>query len=135
MKAFENEYLIPKQILSIFTEVRVKSKEQIHSVILRPVTYPLQLHVLPTNKRSLNQTTIRVFTRTNIYDSLVTKQCLTLYDPVEHAGSIQFSRQEYWSGLPFPPPGDFPDLGIKPMSPALAGGFFITGATQEAQHT
>ena len=37
------------------------------------------------------------------------------------------SRQEYWSGLPFPPPGAFPDLGIEPMSPvsfALAGGFF-----------
>ena len=30
-----------------------------------------------------------------------------------------FSRQEYWSGLPFPPPGDLPDLGIKPGSPAL----------------
>ena len=31
--------------------------------------------------------------------------------------SIGFSRQEYWSGLPFPPPADFPDQGIKPMSP------------------
>ena len=30
-----------------------------------------------------------------------------------------FSRQEYWSGLPFPPPGDLPDPGIKAMSPAL----------------
>ena len=35
-----------------------------------------------------------------------------------------FSRQEYWSGLPFPSPGDLPDPGIKPASPALAGGFF-----------
>ena len=34
------------------------------------------------------------------------------------------SQQEYWSGLPFPPPGDLPDPGIKPASPALAGGFF-----------
>ena len=33
--------------------------------------------------------------------------------------SMKFSRQEYWSGLPFPPPGDPPDLGIKPGSPAL----------------
>ena len=43
--------------------------------------------------------------------------------------SMEFSRQEYWSGLPFPSPGDLPDLGIKPMpyaSPALAGGFFTT---------
>ena len=38
--------------------------------------------------------------------------------------SMGFSRQEYWSGLPFPPPGDLPDPGSKPMSPALAGGFF-----------
>ena len=35
-----------------------------------------------------------------------------------------FPRQEYWSGLPFPSPGDLPDPGIEPMSPALAGGFF-----------
>ena len=44
-----------------------------------------------------------------------------------------FSRQEYWSGLPCPPPGDLPKLGIEPvslMSPALAGEFFITSATQ-----
>ena len=34
-----------------------------------------------------------------------------------------FPRQENWSGLPFPSPGDFPDPGIKSTSPALAGGF------------
>ena len=39
--------------------------------------------------------------------------------------SMGFSRQEYWSGLPFPPPQDLPDPGIEPMSPALAGGFFF----------
>ena len=49
--------------------------------------------------------------------------------------SMGFSRQEYWSGLPCPPPGDLPDPGIEPMSlmsPALAGGFFITSSTWEA---
>ena len=35
-----------------------------------------------------------------------------------------FPRQEYWSGLPFPSPGDLPDPGIEPFSPALAGRFF-----------
>ena len=40
--------------------------------------------------------------------------------------SIRFLRQEYWSGLPFPSPGDLPDQGIKPASPALAGRFFTT---------
>ena len=38
--------------------------------------------------------------------------------------TMEFSRQEYWSGLPFFPPGDLPNPGIKPASPALAGGFF-----------
>ena len=43
--------------------------------------------------------------------------------------STEFSRQEYYSGLPFPPPGDLPYPGIKPSpleSPALAGRFFTT---------
>ena len=40
--------------------------------------------------------------------------------------SMGFPRQEYWSGLPFPSPGDLPDPGIKSMSPALAGRFFTT---------
>ena len=39
--------------------------------------------------------------------------------------SIGFPRQEYWSELPFPFQRDLPDPGIKPSSPALAGGFFI----------
>ena len=49
--------------------------------------------------------------------------------------SMGFSRQEYWSGLQCPPPGDLPDPGIEPvslMSPALAGKFFTTSATWEA---
>ena len=37
-----------------------------------------------------------------------------------------FSRQEYWSGLPFPPPGDLPNPGIEPAFSALADGFFTT---------
>ena len=43
--------------------------------------------------------------------------------------SMEFSRQEYWSGLLFPPAGDLPDAGIKPASPAspvLAGRYFTT---------
>ena len=48
----------------------------------------------------------------------------------------KISRQEYWSGLSFPSPGDRPDPGIEPTSlmfPALAGRFFTTSATWEAQ--
>ena len=50
--------------------------------------------------------------------------------------SMGFSRQEYWSGLPGPPPGDLPDPGIKPtslVSPVLAGRFFTTSTTWEAK--
>ena len=49
--------------------------------------------------------------------------------------SMGFSRQEHWSGLPCPPPGDLPNPGSEPrslMSSALAGGFFITSATWKA---
>ena len=46
--------------------------------------------------------------------------------------SLEFSRQDYWSGLPRPPPGGLPDPGdkpISPLSPAFSGGFFTTSAT------
>ena len=46
--------------------------------------------------------------------------------------SMGFSRQEYWSGLPFPPPGDLPNPGMEPLSPALADMFFTVGAIREA---
>ena len=49
--------------------------------------------------------------------------------------SMGFSRQEYWSGLPFFPPVDLSDPGTEPVSltsPALAGRFFTTGTTWEA---
>ena len=47
--------------------------------------------------------------------------------------SMGFSRQEYWSGLPCPRPGDLPDPGIESASPSLAGGFFTSSTTWEAQ--
>ena len=46
-----------------------------------------------------------------------------------HTNPEEFSRQGYWSGLPFPSPGDLPDPGIEPTSPkslAISGGFFTT---------
>ena len=53
--------------------------------------------------------------------------------------SMELPRQECWSGLPFPPPGDLPDSGIKPtslVSPALAGRFFtIEPPGKPSQHT
>ena len=43
----------------------------------------------------------------------------TLWTVTQAPLSVEFSRQEYWSGLPFPSAGDLPDPGIEPMSPAL----------------
>ena len=61
----------------------------------------------------------------------------TLWDPMYVACqaplSMRFSRQEYWSGLLFPPSGDLPDHVIYPVSQALAGRFFIVWVTREAQ--
>ena len=59
------------------------------------------------------------------------KPCLTLCGSMACQAPLStvFSRQEFWGGLPFPPPGDLPDPGIEsrsPVSPALAGGFFTT---------
>ena len=54
-------------------------------------------------------------------ESEVAQSCQTLCDPLDHQAppSMGFSRQEYWSGLPFPSPGDLPDPGIEPRSPTL----------------
>ena len=57
-------------------------------------------------------------------DSFVIPYTVTHWAPL----SIRFHRQEYWSGLPFPPPWDLPNPGMEPMSlvsPALAGWFFF----------
>ena len=49
--------------------------------------------------------------------------------------SVEFLRQKYWSRLPFPFPGDIPDPGIKPLSPELADGFFITELPEKPKFT
>ena len=59
---------------------------------------------------------------TVLSDSFATPWTVALQAPL----SMGFSRQEYWSGWPFPFPGDLHDPGIEPASPALAGGFFTT---------
>ena len=60
----------------------------------------------------------------------VAQSCLTLCNPVDCSRQAQlsmgFPRQEYWSGLPFPPAGDLPNPGNQPTSSALAGRFHTT---------
>ena len=62
--------------------------------------------------------------------SLVARSCPTLVTPWtvtrQAPLSMRFSRQEYWSGLPFPSPGDLSNPGIKPGSPALQADSFPT---------
>ena len=60
-----------------------------------------------------------------VSDSFGTSRTIAHQAPL----SMGFPKQEHWSGLPFPFPGDLPDPGIQPMSlasPASAGGFFTT---------
>ena len=69
--------------------------------------------------------------------SVVSDSFATLW-AVAHQTSLSmgFSRQEYWSGFPCPPPGDLPDPGLEPMSlmsHVLAGRFFTTSSNREAQ--
>ena len=52
--------------------------------------------------------------------------CTTASISSDVSMSVGFSRQEYWSGLPFPSPGDLPNPGLESASPALAGRFFTT---------
>ena len=73
---------------------------------------------------------VKWYFRLGCFCYLVDKSCLTLCDPVDYSpigSSVHgIPRQEYWSGFPFPSPGDPPDPRIEPMSPALADGFFTT---------
>ena len=74
---------------------------------------------------------VRVYQVTSVMSDSVTPWTVACKAPL----SMGFSRQEYWRGLPCPPPGDLPNPGIEPVSltsPALAGRFFTTRATWEA---
>ena len=86
----------------------------------------LQIHLvlsfLQTGYQSFSQKAIIPFNRKLFscqvtWDSFVTPWTAAHQAPL----SMEFSRQEYWSGLPFHPPRDLSDPGIEPASPALAG--------------
>ena len=72
-----------------------------------------------------------------VFSSAETEQVLSRFSPIQLFAtqwtvacqaplSTGFSKQEYWSGLPCPPPGDLPDPGIEPMSPSCIAGRFFT---------
>ena len=72
-----------------------------------------------------NKVKVKSLSRVRLFASLWT---------VDHQAplSMEFSRQEYWSGLPFPSPGDLPNLGIECGCPTLQGRCFTIWATREA---
>ena len=98
----ENESLISKVIFS-GTRAQLESHLWLQSLLL-PLGFPLDL--LRACVRACSP-----FSRVWLF---VTPRTVVCQAPL----SMGFSRQEYWSGLPFPSPGDFPDPGIKPRSPA-----------------
>ena len=79
----------------------------------------------------VNKATVNIGVRVSVWIIVLSgyvcaQPCLTLCNPMDCSppGSsvMEFSRQEYWSGLPFPSPGDLPNPEIKPRSPALQAG-------------
>ena len=84
------------------------------------VPWPRKQH----NRSKIGREWALLFGRWVLSDSFVTPVTVAHQAPL----STGFPRQEYWSGLPFPPPGDLPNPGIEPASPALTGRFFTTEA-------
>ena len=113
----------------------------ISSLSIGPLTAYLQISQLPLSWRQflivnlfscfcicMHVCVPNCFSRVWLFVTLWTTAC-------QNPLSMGFFRQEYWSGLPCPPPGDLPDPGIEPvslMSPALAGRFLTTSTTSEA---
>ena len=99
-KTFHQFYLVPKYILSVFTSLSIREK-------------------------LVNTRYYFTIANCSLLDCvLVTQSCLTLWDPMDCRYcqaplSMEFSRQEYWRGLPFPSPTDCYYLGIEPGFPAL----------------
>ena len=74
----------------------------------------------PLQRTTIDNHFMLSFSQSVVFDSFVTPWTVAVQAPL----SMGFSRQEYWSELPFPFPENLPDQGIKPAPPALAGRFF-----------
>ena len=87
------------------SEICIRSDQISHSVMSDSLWPHESQHAMPQN-------------HTYLYRE-VAQSCPTLCNPYQAPPSMGFSRQEYRNGLPFPSPGDLPNPGIKPWSPAL----------------
>ena len=112
----------------ICTKIKTKTKLCINPKWAKNCPKPLEAGKGPLSQVFLCHA-VCVFCRVRLF---ATPWTVTLQAPL----SMGFSRQEYWSGVPFPSPRDPPDPGIKlaySASPARAGRFFYHGATWETQ--
>ena len=75
----------------------------------------------------VNQLLLLLFSHWVMFNSFATLWTIAPQAPL----SMEFPRQEYWSGLSFPSPRHLPEPRMEPMSPALAGGFFYPWATRK----
>ena len=82
--------------------------------------------MLKTKYGSIVASEILLFSLEIVSTSFPTAQTVACQAPL----SMEFSRQEYWSGLPFPSSWGFPDPGIKPTSPALQEDFYFVFTTE-----
>ena len=119
--------ILPARILE-WVAVPSRGSSQPRSPALQAMLYQLSHQGSPniTGKRMRSLCMCCHFSRVQLF---ATSWTVARQAPL----SMGFSRHEYWSGLPFPSPGDLPDPGIKPASLSLAGGFFTTSATWEAR--
>ena len=83
--------------------------------------------LLEFQKQLLSNTKIHIILQNVLSPSVVSDSLWPLgLQPTRHLCPLGFSRQEYWSGLPCPPPGDLPNLRIKPRFPTLQAGFLLS---------
>ena len=107
----------------------------VQPVSLLHITFQLMEMILSTRHECFTSI-ILVFACVRVCSIAVVSVVPVVSDSLQHHGlyparfllSVEFFRQEYWSGLPFPPPEDHSDPGIEPASPALTGRFFITAS-------
>ena len=106
---------------SIFPSIRVFSRESVFHM-RRPKHWSFRFSITPSNEYPglislgltglISLSEVKPLSRAWLF---ATPWTVAYKAPL----SMEFSRQEYWSGLPFPSPGDLSDLGIEPRSPAL----------------
>ena len=124
--------------LCLFCQTMLKILSLRNVIICRFLTQSSLLAFHERERGVIMVTHLLHFCAVRVLSHSVVSDSPTLWTAARQAPlSMRFSRQEYWSVLPYPPPGDLLDPGIKLaslVSPAWAGGFFTTSANWEAYY-